>query len=111
ALAFRIDDHAAAEFRMHHVLPDPESPGAAAVAESLCLGRLALADSRAARAVPRTESAKRLLLRPPFRNPRREPFQESVGNLVEEARRQVVASLAVQHARLRERQVQALPRA
>src|SRR6185503_16548562 len=42
---------------------------------------------------------------------RREPFLEALRNLIEEPRRQTVARLAVQHPRVRIRQVQARARA
>src|SRR5262245_19660806 len=43
--------------------------------------------------------------------PRREPLEELLRDLLEEARRDVVARLAVEHARLRVREVEAVARA
>src|SRR5258707_15469136 len=93
AVAFGVDDDAAAELGMHHVLPDAK---AADVARRLVRHR----GARLAREV----GCKRLL---PVES-RREPLHQLLRNLFQDALRHVVARLAVQHARLRVRQVEAI---
>src|SRR5258706_6064865 len=92
AVSFGVDDDAAAELGMHPVLPDAK---AADVARHLVLHR----GARLARKV----GCKRLLPA----EARREPLHQLLWNLFQEARRNVLARLAVQHARLCVRKVKA----
>src|SRR2546427_9359209 len=94
ALAFGIDDDAGAEFRMHYVLADAKATG---VARFLEHGLLLFC-----------RSPDEFL---PSGKARCEPLHEPLGDLLEEARRDVVARLAVQQAGLRVREVQAMARA
>jgi len=107
AVAFRIHDHAGAEFGVHHVLANAQSARRAAGA-----GRRA-AEARVAlgRARERAGGEMRHHRLALLGQARREPLEQARRNLVEEARGQVVARLAVQQPRLREGQVQALSRA
>src|SRR6185503_14796685 len=111
AITFGIDDHAGAEFRMRDALADAES---GVVAVLLEVGPFLLREIRilvAGIGLPRAGRLERhgaLLL---AREARREPLLQALGDFLEEKRSQAVARLAVQHARLREGQVQALARA
>src|SRR5687767_11240645 len=95
AMALGVDDDARAELRMHDVLTDAETADVARGPRQ-----------RSAR-LAREIRGERLLPR----KTRREPLHELLRNFLEEARRNVVARLAVQHARLRVREVQAMTRA
>src|SRR2546430_6102154 len=94
ALAFGIDDDAGAELRMHYVLADAKATG---VTRFLEHGLLLFC-----------RSPDEFL---PFGKARCEPLHELPRDLLEEARRDVVARLPVQQAGLRVRQVQASARA
>src|SRR6266513_1816840 len=91
ALAFGVDDDAGPELRMHYVLADAEPTG---VTRFLEHGFLLFC-----------RSPDEL---PSFGKARRQPLHEPLGDLLEEARRDVVARLAVQQAGLRVREVQAM---
>src|SRR5256885_17206366 len=94
ALAFGIDDDAGAELRMHYVLADAKATG---VTRFLEHGLLLFCRSPGEFLAPGEA--------------RRQPLHELPRDLLEEARRDVVARLAVQQAGLRVRQVQAVARA
>src|SRR5688572_33235853 len=78
---------------MHHVLPDPEP------------AHIACSRSRKhTLGLSREVGSERLLAG----EARRKPLHELLGNLFQEARRNVVTRLAVQHARLGMREVEAM---
>src|SRR5690242_10490327 len=91
--AFRADDHALPELRVQHRLADAE-PVAGRLRLELLFGR----------------GRPRLVVEAPATRERGEALYYLRRNLVDEARGDVVARLAVQHARLRVAEVQALPR-
>src|SRR2546425_2984324 len=94
ALAFGIDDDAGAELRMHYILADAKATGVTRFLEHGLLLFCRSPDEF-----------------PAFGEARRQPLNELPRDLLEEARRDVVARLAVQQAGLRVRQVQAMARA
>src|SRR5688572_135789 len=95
AVALGVDDDAGPELGMHDVLSDAETADVAR--------RPRQRGARLAREI-RSEG-----LLP--RKARRKPLHELLRDLFEEARRNVVARLAMQHARLRVREIQAMARA